>query len=1401
MSRDGIVDERLRFFNNMTNPPESSHAFVHSPPPPSAAEISNFLPDATTLPPVQYTVQLSTADSKWAGTTKPVYIVLYGDLHHTDFIHLREDQHAGVQTSLRYVTPDSFNAATSSADFPQGSVREFRFTAAPVGNLIKICIRHDPSNDSTAAWKLDRVVVRNEDLQRSWTFLASRWLSFNNGNQIELKPLGEVAAGRRASRRASRRLSINKHSRLGHVPDASFGADRFASMRDRFGNDDVHGADHVISKGLETGTRRVCFQLQKFINPCCHVYLLGAIPALGGWNAERALRMNMHSAADGTWRGEWRLELEIDDDYDDIQYQYIIINEKDPKKKRRVDYPDRMRRFKLSAPDSLGRSTEGGCVHVRDSFNANKFGLPSASTPSLVLRKSHSRHESINTSHEQPMQLSTAVAIDRVAETFHTPSIDRLQGSLNHALDNASEGPEEQEEQDPVADNASEEPNGHSECDSSPRGQSITDEKADEEQHNNKISPQAAIDDSVTGADCAGSERRVALFVPPADEIQRKEETVRREWKEQLDVCDGQLFESAESLVKRQPEILFLKKRNSRDVSDSPILIPQSPNSSERISPVSSDGALSAEPFHDQDGDDIANTSRREVERSLIEERDRLRAEVERLEGERDQKHALYLEVNAAHDSLRADLKQMSEQTSARCEEYETQHAELVRLVMDGEEAYRCAREELEAERNSLHERWAQEFKARRKLFNTVQELRGNIRVFCRVRPLKALSLPDGSEAKCVVEFPDASATENSRIGISSKCFEYDRVFQPSASQTEVYGETSGVVASVLDGYNVCVFAYGQTGSGKTHTMNGPEHDRGVNYRALVDLFDIAAQRKDFQSIEISVSMMEIYNENLRDLIREDDDSAAPKLDIRKDPNSSSANAVYVPNLTEILVTSVENVWEVMERGSMNRSQGRTNMNEHSSRSHLIFKVTVKCEDFSSGVKTTGMLHLVDLAGSERVGRSNVSGDRLKEAQHINKSLATLGDVFMALLSNSTHVPYRNSKLTYLLQNCIGGDSKTLMFVNVSADEADSSETLSSLQFAQRVAKVELGSARRHVERTAETKAVAALQAKEEELQETSSVITSLRRELRKQEDLAEEGAKRVRALEVELKSVKSQLEEQNLKKNVERLGSAQAFKELKAMHEKGQSDLRGAKQKAKDIVQSKDEEIAKLQALVKSRDKKVAELSRENARSTERNLEQNTTRMNRPVSTPTMGSKRSERTPLSRLPRHATFAGRSRQVRFAEPQLTQRESRDEVEDAPTAVDDSALLPPPTPLNGARRTSDGKLVRSQTMQPPRPQRQPSRLTSVSGTSKPAYAFGRRIDVNVQDGNSGKPARNVRLPRAPTSLRPAQRVAQLGNRNGGVAPPSLIGRPTSAARRAGTMAGTPQTRDRDELGIK
>nr|CAB3462278.1 unnamed protein product [Digitaria exilis] len=229
----------------------------------------------------------------------------------------------------------------------------------------------------------------------------------------------------------------------------------------------------------------------------------------------------------------------------------------------------------------------------------------------------------------------------------------------------------------------------------------------------------------------------------------------------------------------------------------------------------------------------------------------------------------------------------------------------------------------------------------------------------------------------------------------------------------EVFSDMQPLIRSVLDGFNVCIFAYGQTGSGKTYTMSGPkvltEESLGVNYRALNDLFSLQAQRKGTIDYDISVQMIEIYNEQVRDLLQDSGN--------RRYPFSICCLTVHV--------------------------QGR---------------------DLTSGTILRGCMHLVDLAGSERVDKSEVVGDRLKEAQYINKSLSALGDVIASLSQKNSHVPYRNSKLTQLLQDSLGGQAKTLMFVHISPEADAVGETISTLKFAERVASVELGAAKANKE-------------------------------------------------------------------------------------------------------------------------------------------------------------------------------------------------------------------------------------------------------------------------------------------------------------------------------------------------
>ncbi|XP_065858287.1 kinesin-like protein KIN-14J [Euphorbia lathyris] len=351
-----------------------------------------------------------------------------------------------------------------------------------------------------------------------------------------------------------------------------------------------------------------------------------------------------------------------------------------------------------------------------------------------------------------------------------------------------------------------------------------------------------------------------------------------------------------------------------------------------------------------------------------------------------------------------------------------------------------------------------------RRLYNEVQDLKGNIRVYCRIRPF----LPGQCKKQTTIEY----IGENGELVISNplkqgkdsrKIFKFNKVFGPAAGQEEVFLDTQPLIRSVLDGYNVCIFAYGQTGSGKTYTMSGPtltsKEEWGVNYRALHDLFEISENRKSSIRYEVGVQMVEIYNEQVRDLLSSD--GPQKRLGIW---NITQPNGLAVPDASMQSVKSTTDVLEVMKIGLMNRAIGATALNERSSRSHSVLTVHVRGMDLETGAVLRGNLHLIDLAGSERVERTEATGDRLREAQHINKSLSALGDVIFALAQKGPHVPYRNSKLTQVLQSSLGGQAKTLMFVQLNPDVDSYAETISTLKFAERVSGIELGAAKSNKE-------------------------------------------------------------------------------------------------------------------------------------------------------------------------------------------------------------------------------------------------------------------------------------------------------------------------------------------------
>lgn len=306
----------------------------------------------------------------------------------------------------------------------------------------------------------------------------------------------------------------------------------------------------------------------------------------------------------------------------------------------------------------------------------------------------------------------------------------------------------------------------------------------------------------------------------------------------------------------------------------------------------------------------------------------------------------------------------------------------------------------------------------RRKLHNQVQELKGNIRVFCRVRPplesdpidaTSRIAYPDDQTDSKEVEV--IGAEEKSSLGtITTKKhpFAFDRVFGPKSRNQDVFGEISQLVQSALDGYNVCIFCYGQTGSGKTFTMSASD---GMIPLAVNQIYETAKslEEKGWQ-YKMEGSFIEVYNEELNDLLGKANDMDKKKHEIKHD---MAKGKTTITNITTVELDAPSKVDDILQRASSNRSVASTKANERSSRSHSVFILKLIGENSITGEKSEGTLNLVDLAGSERLNHSGAVGERLKETQNINKSLSCLGDVIGALGQGKEggHVPYRNSKV------------------------------------------------------------------------------------------------------------------------------------------------------------------------------------------------------------------------------------------------------------------------------------------------------------------------------------------------------------------------------------------------------
>ena len=319
------------------------------------------------------------------------------------------------------------------------------------------------------------------------------------------------------------------------------------------------------------------------------------------------------------------------------------------------------------------------------------------------------------------------------------------------------------------------------------------------------------------------------------------------------------------------------------------------------------------------------------------------------------------------------------------------------------------------------------------------------IKVVARFRPQNKIELAAGSEP--IVEFSgEDSCTVSSRE--AGGAFTFDRVFPTTTPQHDVFDYSiRSTVDDVLAGYNGTVFAYGQTGSGKTYTMMGADigddEGKGIIPRIVEQIFDSILRSDASIEFTVKVSYMEIYMEKIRDLLVPQHDN----LPIHEDKQ----RGVYVKGLLECYVGSVDEVYRVLERGGQSRAVAATNMNQESSRSHSIFVIEVTQKNIETGSARSGRLFLVDLAGSEKVGKTGASGQTLEEAKKINKSLSALGMVINALSDGrSSHIPYRDSKLTRILQESLGGNSRTTLIINCSPSSYNDAETISTLRFGER---------------------------------------------------------------------------------------------------------------------------------------------------------------------------------------------------------------------------------------------------------------------------------------------------------------------------------------------------------------
>ncbi|XP_023079336.2 kinesin-like protein KIF25 isoform X2 [Piliocolobus tephrosceles] len=481
-------------------------------------------------------------------------------------------------------------------------------------------------------------------------------------------------------------------------------------------------------------------------------------------------------------------------------------------------------------------------------------------------------------------------------------------------------------------------------------------------------------------------------------------------------------------------------------------------------------------------------------------------------------------DVQAFHSSSRALLRDYQD-------EYQDRVSEIVTVVQrtqqSAETLLACQAKvvHLEQALQDVSARHQLERQRRKVLHNSLVELKGNIRVHCRIRPL----LPFDSESddpvlqSSSISREVAHAVDDETVLVKcdrpghpliNKTYHFERVYGPAESQSAVFGDVCPLLTSLLDGYNVCVMAYGQTGSGKSYTMLGPhsddgpvlpldpQSDLGIIPRATEELFRLISENPS-RSPKVEVSIVEVYNNDIFDLLAKD--TVAAVSGVKREVMTAKDGRTEVALLASEAVNSASKLMELVRGGLQLRAKHPTLVHADSSRSHLIITVTLTtaaCSDSTADQACSATLpreqteagragrsrrtsqgasalqpvpgdpagraehvqarlQLVDLAGSECIGVSGVTGSALRETACINRSLAALADVLGALSEHRGHVPYRNSKLTHLLQDCLGGDAKLLVILCISPSQRHLAQTLQGLGFGIRARQVQRGPARK----------------------------------------------------------------------------------------------------------------------------------------------------------------------------------------------------------------------------------------------------------------------------------------------------------------------------------------------------